>query len=83
MKTVLQCDFCSETLPLGEKGDMVLHEKGCSFSPANRKCYSCKHADHFPYDTDPSGKCNAGQQSILWDVKDGHIECPAWEIWEG
>ncbi len=75
MKQVYKCDYCTHT---GHRNEVLGHEAGCSFNPANKKCYTCQYfisqgMKEFAYD-----ECIVNNPDLL-GVLDGDIKCDLWE----
>lgn len=76
MKQVWQCDFCSHTNI--DKKEVSKHESTCSFSPSQKKCYTCKNYTTWGNAIDFLEDCKVGQNcnDILIDDE----KCDLWVI---
>jgi len=78
MEQVWKCEFCHHFNVDAE--EVKAHEKTCSFNPAVKACWSCKHNvdEGMPI----SGSMYVCQVDVGWDEKDD-IEsdggCKKWE----
>lgn len=75
MKQVWKCDFCLQT---GTQEEIEVHEKDCSFNPANKTCWTCR----FRYEEGApiSGfwnECELGKKCYSFD--DEETPCDSWE----
>lgn len=70
MRTVIKCDFCSETKDIYDAAEMLSHEQGCHFNPETRGCYTCGHyKDMGRVSTGEFPTCNIGEDAgfVLWE----------------
>lgn len=78
MKQVYKCDFCYKT---DANADVILeHESSCSFNPALKKCWTCKHNvdEGMPI----SGSMYVCQKGISYSDKEeveDNGNCSKWE----
>lgn len=79
MIQVWKCDFCNETNADAEV--TANHEKGCSFNPATKRCWTCTHrtTEGAPISGFWNG-CSVGVSSETQeDLDDTGGACPRWE----
>ncbi len=75
MKQVWKCDFCHHT---GTHVDVEKHETDCSFKPANRECWTCKHRTE--EGAPISGFSNGCELKVpnRMEIEDGGVQCVLW-----
>lgn len=77
MKTVLKCDFCSEIMDVNKTVEMMIHEAGCSFNPANKVCWTCKHYEDHGYYGNSVPAC--AKKLDTFEIMDDDIPCDSHE----
>ena len=75
MQQVWKCDYCSDTNKNPEK--IKAHEADCTFNPAKKSCYTCRHReDDGSHTFGFYNSCQIGLET--YEGEEGN--CEGWKI---
>ncbi len=78
MDQVWKCDFCSVTNTSQEV--IAMHEAECSFNPATKRCWTCRHQTTEQWPGEITHGCNAGvPRDDQFEIEEDEADCAKWE----